>query len=118
MLPASRFGAIRTLARACHCRLDVLDLRRLQVERVIQRQWTVQYAAGDLSPVSQLAQRSRLDCRGNLRIDRLHRAEDGNAYFPGPESVREIDRILHDIDLLLERGRNVYAASARMIASG
>ena len=76
MLPASRSGTTSTFGAPGDRRLDLLDLRGLEADRVVERQRAVEDAAGDLAAVGHLAQRGRLDRRRHLRIDRLHRRED------------------------------------------
>jgi hypothetical protein len=53
-------------------------------------------------------QRGRLDRRQYFRIDRLRRRQDRHPGFRETDSMREIDRVLHDVDLILQRRRDVH----------
>ena len=62
-------------------RVDLLDRRRLEADRVVERERAVEDAAGDLAAVGHLAQRRRLDRRRHLRVDRLHRRQDRDPHL-------------------------------------
>ena len=57
-------------------RTDALDPGRLRVDRVVERERTVEKAAGDLPAVRHLAERGRLDGRRDLRRHGLDRRQD------------------------------------------
>ena len=61
MLPASRSGTTRMSALSGDRRLDLLDLRRLQVDGVVERERAIENAARNLAAVGHLAQRGGLD---------------------------------------------------------
>ena len=87
---------------SCHGPGDILDPSRFRTDRVVQCQWAIEYAAGDLSAVGHLAQGGGFDRRLQLGIDLLHRRQDGNLRRFDLQGVRQVDRVLHDIDLVLE----------------
>ncbi len=88
-------------------RVDLLDLHGLEADRVVERERPVEDAAGDLAAIGHLAQRARLDRRRHLRIDGLHRRQDRDAHLRKAHRVREVDRVLDDVDLVLHRRRDV-----------
>jgi hypothetical protein len=51
---------------------DVLDCRRVEVDRVVERQRAVRRRSSDLAAIRRPALRGDLDRRGQLRIHRLH----------------------------------------------
>ena len=64
-------------------------------------------AACDLPAVGHLAQRGRVDRRRHLRVDGFDGGENRDLRRGDAEGDREIDRVLADIDLVLERRGNV-----------
>ena len=82
-------------------RRDLLDPGRAQVDGVVQRQRPVEHAAGDLAALGHLAQRRGLDRRRHLRIDGLHRRQDRHLGLFPTQRARQVDRVLHDVHLVL-----------------
>ena len=82
-------------------RIDLLDLRGLEADRVVERERAVQHGARDLPAVRHLAQRGRLQRGGHVRIDRLHRREYRHPHLGHAQVAREVDRVLHDMHLVL-----------------
>ena len=64
-------------------------------------------AARDLSALGHLAQRGRVERRRHLRVDRLDRGQDRDLRRLDAEGHGEIDGVLADIDLVLQRRRDV-----------
>lgn len=62
----------------------------------------IEDASGDLAAFRHLAQRRRFYCRGDSGIDRLHRRPDRHPHHLKPRSMAEIDRVLHNLDLIGE----------------
>ncbi len=91
-----------------HRRVDFLDLRGLGTDRVVERERAVEQGAGDLAAVRHLAQRRRFDRRGHVGIDRFHRRQDRHPHLLHAQIVREVDRVLHDVDFVLQRRRDVH----------
>ena len=60
-------GHDQDLGAASDRRIDALDFRRLRIDGVVECQRPVEDAAGDLAAVGHLAERRRVDGRGNLR---------------------------------------------------
>ena len=56
-------GHDQDLRSAGDWRVDALDLRRLRIDRIVERERPVQHPAGDLASLGHLAQRRRLDGR-------------------------------------------------------
>ena len=84
-------------------RHDLLDRRRLGADRVVERERAVEDPAGDLAAVGHLAQRRRFDGRRHVRVHRLDRRQDRDPHLRDAQRVGEVDRVLHDVDLVLER---------------
>ena len=55
--------------------------------------------AGDLAAIGHLAQGRRLQRRGHVRIDALHRAQDRDADVVLAKRMGQVDRVLDDVDL-------------------
>ncbi len=87
--------------------LDLLRARRLEADGVVERQRAVEQPAGDLAAIGHLAQRRRVHRRGNLRVDRLDRRQDRDLGLRDVQHVRQLDRVLHDVDLVLQRRLDV-----------
>ena len=77
----------KDLRLTCNRRVDALDARRLRVDGVVESERAVDLAAGDLAAIRHLAERRRLDGRGNGRRHRLDSREDGNLGVPSPSPV-------------------------------
>ena len=103
MLPLSRLGTMSTFARPATGESIFLIAADSGADGVVERQRAVEHAARDLAAVGHLAQRRRLDGRGDLRVDRLDGRQDRDAHLGEAQRVAEIDRVLHDVDLVLER---------------
>ena len=88
-------------------RTDALDRCRVLVDRVVERQRTIDQRACDLSAVGHLAQRGRVDRRRHLRVDGFHGGENRDLRRGDAKGNREIDGVLADIDFVLERRGNV-----------
>jgi hypothetical protein len=82
--------------------------RRLGINGVVERERPVQKRARDLTPVSHLAQSGGVDRRGNLCRNRLHCAEQRDADLIVAHRMREIDRVLDNIDLGVEIGGDAH----------
>ena len=83
-------------------RLDVLDLRRPEIDGVVERQRAVEDPAGDLAAVGHLAEGGGLDGRGHLGIHGLHRRQDRDPHRVDPQRPGEVDGVLDDMDLVLQ----------------
>ena len=91
-----------------HRRLDLLDLRGTEIDGVVERQRPIEDPARDLPAVGHLAQSRGLDGRGHLRVDGLHRRQDRHPHRIDPQRMGEIDGVLDDVDLVLQRRRDVH----------
>ena len=108
MLPASRSGTTSTLARPATGESIFLIAAASGLIALSSASGPSSMRAGDLAAVGHLAQRRRLDRRRHLRVDRLHRAQDRDAHLGDAQRMREVDRVLHDVDLVLQRRRDVH----------
>ena len=88
-------------------RADALDGRRLFADRVVERERPIEESTFDLPAFGHLAQRRRVDGRGDLGRDRLDRGQDRDLGPLAPERLRHVDGVLHDVDLGLEVGEDV-----------
>ena len=84
-----------------------LILRRLRIDRVVESERAVENAAGDLPAIGHLAERRRLDRRRDFRRHGLDRGEDRDARRAKPHLREQIDRVLDDVALGVEIGKNV-----------
>ena len=84
-----------------------LILAASTADGVVERQWTIEQATPDLPALGHLAQRGRVERRLHLRIDRLDGGQDRDLRFLDTEGHGEIDGVLADIDLVLQRRRDV-----------
>ena len=62
----------------------------------------VQQSSGDLPAIRHFAQRGGFERRWHVGIDRLHRRKDRDSHLFRAEIVREIDRILRNVDLAFQ----------------
>src|SRR6266511_884943 len=60
-----------------------------------------------LAATGHLAECGRLDGRGNFRGHRLHCREDRHPRLSNADGVRELDRVLADVGLLLQRRQDI-----------
>jgi hypothetical protein len=70
---------------------------------VVEGQRAVEQAALDLAAVGHLAQRGGIERGLDLRVDRLHRRQDGHLGFGDADDVRQVDGVLDDVDLVFQR---------------
>ncbi len=87
--------------------LDALDLRRLGIDGVVEGERAVEDAAGDLAALGHLAERGRVDRRGDFRGHRLDGREDRNPRRAEADLREQIDGVLHDVALGIEIGKDV-----------
>jgi len=83
-------------------RSDVLDLRRAEVDGVVEGKRPVEDPARDLAAIGHLTERRGFDSRGHLRVHGLHSGQDRDPHGLDAQRVREVDCVLDDVDLLLE----------------
>src|SRR5207247_2146689 len=81
--------------------------RRLRADGVVEREGTVQDAALDLTTVGHLAQCGRVDGRRDLARDRFDGREDRDLGPLDADGAHEIDRVLDDVPLVVERREDV-----------
>ena len=84
-----------------------LILRRLGIDRVVERERTVEDPAGDLAAVRHLAERRRLDGRGDLGGDGLDRRQDRDPRGAKADLRVKVDRVLDDVALGIEIGSDI-----------
>ena len=112
MLPASRSGTTRICARPATSDLMPLIRAASTIDGVVEGQRPVEHAAGDLPAIGHLAERRRLDRRGDFRGHGFDRRQDRDARrLPKPDLRVEIDRVLDDVALGVEIGKDLIAAS-------
>ena len=87
--------------------LDLFDRRRFLADRVVHRERTIEQPARDLTAVRHLAESRRLQGRLDLRVHRFHRRQNRNLRQLHAKGVAELDRVLHDVDLVVEAGIDV-----------
>ena len=107
MLPLSRSGTTRMSAAPATVGDDALGARGGGRDGVVERERPVDDGAFDLAAVGHLAQRRRVQRGGHVRVDGLDRREDGDPRPRDAERVREVDRVAHDVGLVLQRRRDV-----------
>ena len=107
ILPASRSGTTRICARPATSRANAFDLRCLRINCVIESKRTVEQTSRDLPAISHLAQRGRLDRRGNLRRHCFDRREYCHPRSAKTNLGEEVDRVLDDIALSIEIRKNI-----------
>src|SRR5207247_1660111 len=73
----------------------------------VESERTVEDAARDLPAVSHLAESGGIDRRLDLRVQHLHGREDRDPRLLYPEDMRQVDRVLDDVALGVEVGRDV-----------
>ena len=77
----------------------------LDADGGVEGQRTVEDAAGDLAAVGHLAQRSRVQSGFDLGVHRLDRREQRNLGLGNAQRMRQVDGVLHDVDLVFELRR-------------
>ena len=82
--------------------LDALDPRRFGIDGVVEGKRPVEDAAGDLSAVCHLAERSRLDRRRNLGGHGFDRGQNCHPRRAEADLREQIDRVLDDVALGIE----------------
>ena len=102
-----QIGNQQNVSVARHLGLDALDFRRHLANGVIHRQRPVQQPAGDLPPVGHLAQRGGVGGRGDLDADGFHRRQNRHLGFLNPQNFGQINGVLADVALVVERGIDV-----------
>ena len=100
-------GHDQYLRLSCDRRLDALDARRLGTDGVVKGEGAIELAAGDLSAICHLAERGRVDRRGDVWGNGLDRREDCNFRRAETKSGKKIDRVLNDVALRHEIRRDV-----------
>ena len=86
---------------------DALDPRRVFADGVVERQRPVQQPSLDLPALGHLAQRGGVQRRGHLRVDRFDSSQDRDFRFADAQRDRQVDRVLADVHLVLERRRDI-----------
>ena len=92
---------------ACDIRVDALGLCRLLTDRVVKRQWAIQKGFSDLSALGHFAKSSGIDGGWHFRGHRFNRGKDGDLRSFQTQRDGEVDGVLADIYLVLQRGRNI-----------
>jgi len=87
-------------------RLDALGLGGEQRNRIVEGKRAVEQAAPDLAAIGHLAQRGGVNGGADLGSDGLHRRQDGHLGLGQTEHMGELDRVLDDVDLIFEGGRD------------
>ena len=107
MLPASRSGTTRICARPATS--DLMPLIRAASGSIAlsKASGPSRIAAGDLAAIGHLAQRRRLDRRRYLRGHRLDRRKDRDARRAQADLREQVDRVLDDVALGVEIGKDV-----------
>src|SRR5262249_8847573 len=100
-------GNDQNLSPACHWRFDTLDSRSLGINSVVEGERTIKYTAGDLPAVRHLAQGRSFDGRRDFRRDGLDSGENGHARRSQADLREKINRILDDVALGIEVGKDV-----------
>ena len=88
-------------------RADALRARRDHRHRVVESEWSVERRARNLSAVGHLAQYGCIGGRAHFRRHRFDRREQRDLGFGHAQQVGKADRVLHDVNLVLERGVDV-----------
>ena len=86
---------------------NLLERCRLGADRIVQCERAIQQGADDLSAISHFAQSGSFNDRGHLGADCFHRAQDGHSDLRDTHGMRQADRILDDVNLVVQRRRNV-----------
>ena len=107
MFPASRSGATRMSASPATCEAMPLVLAASRLMALSMASGPSSSCAGDLPPVGHLAQRRRVDRRGDFRRHRLHSRKDGHLGQRPAEAMRQVNRVLADISLVFQRRSDV-----------
>ena len=107
MLPASRSGTTRICAWPATAERDAFDAGGLGIDCVVEGERAVEQAAGDLAALGHLAQRRRLDGRWNFRGHGFDRRKDRDPRRAQPDLRVEVDRVLHDVALGVEIGKDI-----------
>ena len=98
---------MRTSALTCHQRIDPLGAGRFHADGVVHGERPVDDAALDLAALGHLAQRRRVQGGGDLKVHRLDRREDADLRRAHPQRQRQVDGVLHDVDLRLQGREDV-----------
>jgi hypothetical protein len=106
-VPGFEIGHHEDLGAARDLGFDALDLRCLGIDGIVEGEWPVEDAAGDLPPVGHLAERGGVDGRRNFRGHRFHRRKYGDARRAEADLREQIDDVLDDVALRIEIGINV-----------
>ena len=77
------------------------------IDRIVEGERPVEHAAGDLAAIRHLAQRRGLDGRGDLRRHGLDRRQDRDARRAEADLHEQVDRVLDDVALGIEIGKDV-----------
>jgi hypothetical protein len=117
MLPLSRSGTTRMSAAPATSDSMPLSCRGRRRRRC-RRRAARRARARDLPAVGHLAQRRGIQRRRHLRVDGLDRGEHRHARPLDAEGVREVDRVAHDVRLVLSVGAMLIAASVMMNGRG
>ena len=94
------FGATRMSARPASSLGDPLVPRRFHAHRVVQRQRAFHPRSPDRPPLGHLRQGGRVHRGRHLGVHRLDGAENGHDGLRDSQPVRQVHRVLHDVDLL------------------
>ena len=102
MLPGLEIGHDEDVGPAGDRRHNPFRLGRLLGDSVVEGERPVEDAAGNLAAVGHLAQRGGIE--GGLDLFRhcLDRGKDRHTWLREPERVRQLDRVLDDVALLVE----------------
>jgi hypothetical protein len=91
-----------------HGRVDLLDLGGAEVDRVVERERPVEDAAGDLAALGHLAQAAASMVDGTFGLIVSIAERIATSGFRHAQRMSEVDRVLHDVHLVLERRKDVH----------
>jgi hypothetical protein len=92
---------------AGNLRVHAVGVRGGSGERAVRGQRPVDHSAGNHALGGHLGQRRRVRGRGQRGRHALDGAQHGDQRRRGPDRVRKIDRVLHDVAFGRQRGRNI-----------
>ena len=101
------FGTISTSARPGDRRCDMLDPRRLGIDRGVEVERPIDDTADDLAAIRHLREDGPIERGGHFRAHHLHRRQHGNFRQVDAERAGEADRVLADVALLIGIGRDI-----------
>ncbi len=114
MLPASRIRNNQNIGLPGDRGDDAFLTRRIRADRVIKHQRSVAHSAPDLATIGHLTKRGGVDRRLHACRHSFDCCKHRNLGPADAQRNREVDRILHDINLAPGSGTILMAQSERI----